>query len=257
MFHDCELMPVNIFIINSSPMVTLTWYKSMKWVTMAYMMTLSNGIIFHVTGPLWEFPGHRWIPLTKASEAFIISLICALTNGWANHRDASELRHHRGQYDVSVMNWCLYLFLWYCLPHEQPPDYNSWCPMPEGRPPLWDRDWGPGGPRRHCPQEGLHPAPHEDTSDVWAAHSGTGEGCGLSLRLTLKDWNMQYIISTYDQKWYWFSNNDVESKYVGGLIKLACSKWHFQIVYKYSGDGLTKSHYLNHNDVHCRAHMCH
>ena len=125
--------------------------------------------------------------------------------------------------------------------------------MPEGRPPLWDRDWGPGGPRRHCPQEGLHPAPHEDTSDVWAAHSGTGEGCGLSLRLTLKDWNMQYIISTYDQKWYWFSNNDVESKYVGGLIKLACSKWHFQIVYKYSGDGLTKSHYLNQNDVHCRT----
>ena len=33
-------------------------------------MTSSNGNIFHVTGPLWgEFTGHRWIPLTKASDA--------------------------------------------------------------------------------------------------------------------------------------------------------------------------------------------
>ena len=34
------------------------------------MMTSSNGNIFRVTGPLWEeFTGHRWIPLTKASDA--------------------------------------------------------------------------------------------------------------------------------------------------------------------------------------------
>ena len=33
------------------------------------MMTSSNGNIFRVTGPLWgEFTGHRWIPLTKASD---------------------------------------------------------------------------------------------------------------------------------------------------------------------------------------------
>ena len=34
------------------------------------MMTSSNGHIFRVTG-LWcgEFTGHRWIPLTKASDA--------------------------------------------------------------------------------------------------------------------------------------------------------------------------------------------
>ena len=30
---------------------------------------LSNGNIFHVTGPLWgEFTSHWWIPLTKASD---------------------------------------------------------------------------------------------------------------------------------------------------------------------------------------------
>ena len=34
------------------------------------MMTLSNGNIFRVAGPLCgEFPGHRWIPFTKASDA--------------------------------------------------------------------------------------------------------------------------------------------------------------------------------------------
>ena len=33
-------------------------------------MTSSNGNIFRVAGPLCEeFTGHRWIPLTKASDA--------------------------------------------------------------------------------------------------------------------------------------------------------------------------------------------
>ena len=35
-----------------------------------HMMASSNGNIFRVTGPLCgEFTGHRWIPLTKASDA--------------------------------------------------------------------------------------------------------------------------------------------------------------------------------------------
>ena len=34
------------------------------------MMTSSNGNIFHATGLLWgESTGHRWIPLTKTSDA--------------------------------------------------------------------------------------------------------------------------------------------------------------------------------------------
>ena len=36
----------------------------------SHMMTSSNGNIFRVAGLLWgEFTGHRWIPLTKASDA--------------------------------------------------------------------------------------------------------------------------------------------------------------------------------------------
>ena len=40
------------------------------WPFLGLMMTSSNGNIFRVTGPLCgEFTGHRWIPLTKASDA--------------------------------------------------------------------------------------------------------------------------------------------------------------------------------------------
>ena len=38
------------------------------------MMTSLNGNIFRVTGPLCgEFTGYRWIPLTKASDAWLYS----------------------------------------------------------------------------------------------------------------------------------------------------------------------------------------
>ena len=42
------------------------------------MMTSSNGNIFSVTGPLCrEFTGHRWIPLTKASDVEIWCFLCS------------------------------------------------------------------------------------------------------------------------------------------------------------------------------------
>ena len=49
-----------------------------------------------------EFTGHRWFPLTKASDG---ELWCFLwsTNGWVNNRDAGDLRRHRAHYDVTVM----------------------------------------------------------------------------------------------------------------------------------------------------------
>ena len=35
--------------------------------------------------------------------ALMFSLICAWTNGWVNHRDAGDLKHHRAHYDVTAM----------------------------------------------------------------------------------------------------------------------------------------------------------
>ena len=46
--------------------------------------------------------GYRWIPLTKASDAGL-RFIYASTNGWAYHRDAADLRRHRADYEVTVM----------------------------------------------------------------------------------------------------------------------------------------------------------
>ena len=81
------------------------------------LMTSSNGNIFRVNGPLCgKFTGHcdiqfsykivgkLWIPLTKANDASVFSLICAWTNDWESNRDAGDLRCHRAHYGVTVMN---------------------------------------------------------------------------------------------------------------------------------------------------------
>ena len=82
-------------------------------------MTLWNGNIFCVNGLLCgEFTGHRWIPLTKASEAelqMMFPLICAWTNGWVNNWGASDLRHHRAHYDVTVM--VQFYHIWFDFKH--------------------------------------------------------------------------------------------------------------------------------------------
>ena len=70
-------------------------------------MTSSNGNIIRVTGPLCgELTGDRWIPHTKASDAELwwVFFICVWINGWVNNREAADLRRHRAQYDVIVMD---------------------------------------------------------------------------------------------------------------------------------------------------------
>ena len=64
----------------------------------------------------WKhFPGYwlfvRWIhrsPVNPPHKGhwrgdLMISLICALTNGWVNNRGAADLRRHRAYYDITVM----------------------------------------------------------------------------------------------------------------------------------------------------------
>ena len=71
------------------------------------MMTSSNENFFRITGPLWgESTDHRWIPLTRASDAELwcfLWFVPELTNLSANNRDADDLRRHRAHYDVTVM----------------------------------------------------------------------------------------------------------------------------------------------------------
>ena len=76
-----------------------TWMKPMG------MIESPNGSIFRVTGLLYgEFTGHRWIPLTKASDAELwLFLWSAWTDAWVNNRDTGNLRRHRAHYSVTVM----------------------------------------------------------------------------------------------------------------------------------------------------------
>ena len=70
-----------------------------------HMMTSSSGSIFRVTGPLCgefaapgDFPAQR--PVTRSFDVFFI---CAWINDWVNNHEAGDLRHHRGHYDIIVM----------------------------------------------------------------------------------------------------------------------------------------------------------
>ena len=61
---------IYIYPIIYLPAVTLLKQLNFFLVDVAIMMTSSNGNILRVTGPLYgEFIGHRWNPLTKASDA--------------------------------------------------------------------------------------------------------------------------------------------------------------------------------------------
>ena len=87
-----------------------------------YMMTSSNGNIFRVTDPLCEeFTSHRWIPLTKTSDAELWCFVWSAPwiNNWVNNREAGDLRRHRAHYDVIVMT-CTHdeLMTYFQLDHQ-------------------------------------------------------------------------------------------------------------------------------------------
>ena len=86
-----------------APAILRIWQEA-HWPVPSYdMMTSSNGNKFPVIGLLWwESTGHRWIPLTKTSNA---ELCCFLwsspePDSWASNR---YLRRHRAHYDFTLM----------------------------------------------------------------------------------------------------------------------------------------------------------
>ena len=72
---------------------------------LVYMITLSNGNIFRVTGPLWwnptvtsGLPSQR--PVTQSFDVFFN---LRLNNSWAINRNAGDSRRHRTHYEATVM----------------------------------------------------------------------------------------------------------------------------------------------------------
>ena len=65
-------------------------------------MTSSNRNIFRVTGPLrGEFTGHRWIPLSQASDAELWYFLWSALEQTVEQ--TIDLRRYRAHYDVIVM----------------------------------------------------------------------------------------------------------------------------------------------------------
>ena len=88
-----------IFFSSASQYVQM--FFSRKVSLEVFILTSLSGNIFRVTGPLWwEFTGHKG----QWRRALMFSVICAWSNGWANNRDAGDLRGHRAHYDVNVMS---------------------------------------------------------------------------------------------------------------------------------------------------------
>ena len=98
------LFIIRKYLVEPMLFICCVWAQFLTFIS--HMMTQWNGNIFRVTGPLCgEFTGHRWIPLTKASDAefWCFFLICAWMNSLVNNHEAVDLRHHRTHYDVTVM----------------------------------------------------------------------------------------------------------------------------------------------------------
>ena len=89
---------------NRTRIFTYLIWKHLIW-NIINMMTSSNGNISRVTGHLCEeFTCHRWIPLTKASDAELwCFLSTAWINGWVNNREAGDLIRRRAHYEVTLM----------------------------------------------------------------------------------------------------------------------------------------------------------
>ena len=53
-----------------------------------------------------EFTGHRWIPLTKGSDAELSCFLWSVPwiNGWVNNGEAGDLRRYRAHYDITVID---------------------------------------------------------------------------------------------------------------------------------------------------------
>ena len=88
------------------PMFSLSWAWPWAW-WRHQMETFSALLALWEGNPLgWISAG--WFPLTKDQwrGALRFSLICVWTNGWANNRDADDLKRHWADYDITLMTSC-------------------------------------------------------------------------------------------------------------------------------------------------------
>ena len=113
--RDADYTVWETLLIMSNILWQISW-KGLFETYIAFMMTLSNGNIFHVTGPLCgEFTGHRWIPLMKASEAECWCFLWSAPEKtveqtiWINFGSGNDRRHQAITWtniDLSLVGSC-------------------------------------------------------------------------------------------------------------------------------------------------------
>ena len=92
--------------------ITICLHRTRIWNSLSkFHCGQLNGIIFLVTGPLCgELTGHRWIPLTKASDAEIWCFLWSAPNkrlsnqswGWWFETPSSPLWRHRNANQLHI-----------------------------------------------------------------------------------------------------------------------------------------------------------
>ena len=91
LWRDCNAL---LFCLETQ----MYTHNQISWIC-PDQMTSSNGNFFRVAGLLCgEFTGHRWISLTKSSDAALW-----WTNDSVNNCEAGDLRRHCAHYDAIVM----------------------------------------------------------------------------------------------------------------------------------------------------------
>ena len=93
-------------IIGSDNGLSRDGHQAIKWTNAGILLIWPIGTTFCEILLEIHFPRYR--PFVRGIHRSLVnslmfSLICAWTNDWANHRDASDLRRHRAHYDVTVM----------------------------------------------------------------------------------------------------------------------------------------------------------
>ena len=120
------------------------------WYALLIHAPISNKILNLMTSSKWKHFPRYWpfvwgihrspvnsYPQRPVTRSFDIFLICAPTNGWANNRDAGDLRRHRAHYEIIVMNCRLAMLLHDCV--------IKWKHFPRYWPFVWGIHRSPEG----------------------------------------------------------------------------------------------------------------
>ena len=104
MMPEISLIHLHWLILAWSRENYTFWYYISLVLLSLIMMTSPNGNIFRVTGSLWgESTGHRWIPLTKASDMELLCFLWSTSEQTVEANNRNPLKRHRTYHDVTPM----------------------------------------------------------------------------------------------------------------------------------------------------------